>query len=139
MFNKSYEERLILWSRFRDSIEDSENPLEDLIDFYSSAPSVSIHTDPYDRTRWPNPWELLEENQYCEFCRVLAYCYSLQLTERFKQSAFEIHIITTPEQTRYVLYVDDWILGYEEDTIVHRSELPSNLMPQVVYDMCGSN
>lgn len=137
MFNKTYEERLAIWSAFRDSLEVSATPYQDVIEFYSQAPSVSMHTDPYSRTMWPDPWELVQENQYCDFCRVLAYCYSLQLTERFKDSSVEIHIITTTEETCYLLLVDDWILGYEQDAVIHKSELPPNFVPQVVYDMQG--
>lgn len=135
MFNKSYEERLSIWSSFRDSLEEAEDPFRQVIDFYKQAPHVSIHTDPYNRDMWPTPWELLEENQYCEFCRVLAYCYSLQLTDRFKRSVFEIHIITTGLETYYLLCVDDWILGYDEDNVIKRSQLPPDFHPQVVYKM----
>jgi len=135
MFNKKYEERLGIWSSFRESLEKAEDPFRLLIDFYKDAPQVSIHTDPYNREIWPTPWELLEENQYCDFCRVLAYCYSLQLTDRFKESVFEIHIITTGLEIYYLLQVDNWILGYEENEVIDKSQLPSDFKPQVTYTM----
>jgi len=135
MFNKSYEDRLIEWSNFRNSLETSPSPFEDLIEFYSAAPTVSRHTDPYEKTMWPAPWELLEENQYCDFCRVLGYCYSLQLTDRFKDSKIEIHIITSTDETEYILYINDWILGYGDKGFIHRADLPPVFKPQVVYPM----
>ena len=66
MFDKNYDQRLVAWSHFRKSLESSNDPFKDTLDFYNKAPTVSIHTDPYDKTTWPTPWELLQENMYCD-------------------------------------------------------------------------
>lgn len=138
MFNKNYEQRLELWSEFRDSLEDSDDPFRAVIDFYKQAPYVSIHTDPWTREAWPTPWELLFENQYDDFCCVLGWCYSLQLTDRFKGSNFEIHIITNEETSyQYLLFVDDYVLGYTDNEATHRENLPSNLHSHQTYNMSG--
>ena len=107
MFEKNNDQRLQEWSEFRNTLEASSNPIQDTIDFYSQAPTVSIHTDPWDETTWPTPWELVQENQYCDFCIVLGCCYSLQLTERFSGTDFEIHIIIDSKNsaTHYLLHV----------------------------------
>jgi len=136
MFNKKYEQRLESWSQFRDSLEESEDPFRDVIDYYKQAPYVSIHTDPWNQDMWPNPWELVYENQYDDFCRVLGWCYSLQLTDRFKGSVFEIHIITNKETSyQYLLFVDNFVLGYTEDEVITRDNLPSKLHSQQTYHM----
>ena len=137
MFNKTYEERLAVWSQFRDSLEDSDDPFQDVIEFYKLAPCVSIHTDPWDSQMWPTAWELLQENQYCDFCRVLSYYFSLQLTERFSDANFEIHICTTREENYfYILVVNQkWVLGYDETQAIDISTLPKEVKSQVVYDM----
>ena len=90
MFDKNYEERLSNWQVFRSNLNTSSDALLDVIRFYQQAPIVSIHTDPYNEETWPSPWELLYENQYCSFCKILGMCYSLQLTESFKDKEFEI-------------------------------------------------
>ena len=137
MFNKTYEERLVSWSSFRNEIEKSTDPLQDVIDFYKPIPTVSIYTDPWAQETWPDPWELVYENQYCDFCRILGYCYTLQLTNRFKDSQFEIHISTSQALAfHYLLYVDkETVLGYDSDKVVKASDLESILEPQVVYHM----
>lgn len=136
MFNKKYEQRLELWAKFRETLEDSQDPLVDTIDFYRQSPTVSIHTDPWNPESWPTPWELINENQYCEFTRVLGWCYSLQLTDRFNGSKFEIHIITDNCLSyKYLLFVDDFVLGYKEGEVVHRNNLPKNLKSQQAYPM----
>jgi len=140
MFAKSYEERLQSWAKFRDSLEDSSDPLSKVIQFYAQAPSVSIHTDPFDQDAWPDPWELILENRYCDFTRVLGYGYSLQLTERFKGATIEIHICTDNVLGyMYLLFVDDFVLGYEEKAAVKKEDLPEDLHSQHIFALSKAN
>jgi len=136
MFDQKYEDRLSSWSCLRQSLEVSTTPLKDLIEAYDHAPRVSIHTDPWDKATWPSPWELVLENQYCQFCIVLGMAYSLQLTERFKGSNFEIHIgiDRDSKEQYYLLFVNNHILGWN-NTCIDRSELPQSFVSQTVYTL----
>ena len=139
MFDKNNDQRLQAWSEFRKSLETSNTPIQDVLDFYSQSPIVSIHTDPWDQKIWPQPWELILENQYCSFCTVLGMCYSLQLTDRFKQVPVEIHICIDREdnETYYLLLIEDRIIGYEPDTHIAKSDLPETIISQREYHMSG--
>jgi len=78
MFNfKKYEDRLASWSAFREVLETSKDPIQEAIDYYDSAPRVSINTDPWDQKTWPTPWELVSENQYCNFYIFFFYIFFL--------------------------------------------------------------
>jgi|SRR5210317_1889067 len=131
-----YENRLAAWQEFRNSIEIVENPLQHVLDYYDQAPRVSINTDPWDNATWPGPWELVHANQYCKFCIVLGICYSLQLTERFKESNFEIHIGIDRERSRtvFLLMIDDIVIGWNEG-LIKRSELSTALQIEKIYPM----
>ena len=135
MFNKAYEERLVLWRDFRDGLEKSEDPIQEAIDFYNQAPYCSIAADPFTPSSWPTAWELLEENNYCAFVKILAICYTLQLTDVLSQGNYEIHITRDYKnsETYYLLYVDERVIGFTGDTHVHRKELPSNLRSELVH------
>ena len=135
MFDKKYEERLTIWRKFRDGLEFSEDPIQDTIDFYKQAPMCSIATDPYNPDKWPDPWELLEENNYCPFVKILAICYTLQLTDVLSQASYEIHITRDNEnsETYYLLFVNDIVIGFNGDTHVHRSKLPNTLRSELVH------
>lgn len=137
MFEKNFDQRLSLWREFREKLEISATPFQDVLDFYSRAPTVSIHTDAWDETTWPDPWQLLEENQYCDFCIVLGMCYSLQLTDRFSGSSFEIHIGIDKEKTAnfYFLVVDKSVLGYYNKEQLRSETMPKNIESQRVYTM----
>ena len=137
MFDLNYEDRLRSWSDFRKSLESSKDPFREVIGLYNKTPTVSIHTDPWSRDTWPDPWQLILENQYCSFCIVLGQCYSLQLTERFSGSDFEIHIAIDRKKsdTYYMLYVDDKVLGYIADEYIQKNDLPQTVEIQKSYTM----
>lgn len=137
MFEKKYEDRLAIWSDFRRSLETSEDPLQDVIDFYNKAPLSRIAADPWTRSTWPDPWELLAENKYCPFVKILAICYTLQLTDCLSQAVYEIHITRDNENsaTYYLLYVDDIAIGFNGDTYVHRNDLPTSIYSELEHEM----
>jgi hypothetical protein len=137
MFDKKYEQRLSCWSNFREKLESSDTPIQDALEFYNKAPTVSIHTDPWDNNTWPTPWELVKENQYCDFCRVLGLCYSLQLTERFSRSKFEIHIVIDNKNsaTHYLLYLDDLVVNHPNGEQFHANKLPKFYETKKIYSM----
>ncbi len=136
MFNLNYEGRLSKWREFRETLEDSPNPIGDVVQYYRLAPTVSIHTDPYNQKSWPGPWELLHENQYCSFCKILGMCYTLQLTESFKDKTFEIIIGRDIENnTRlYLLSINKQIIGLD-DNYLQVNELPESVIIERNYSM----
>lgn len=137
MFLKKYEDRLRHWHDFRQTLETCDDPYQAAIDYYQLAPLVSIAADPYDDETWPDPWELIEENQYCEFCKLLGICYSLQLTERFSGDDFEIHITQDKEksQTNYLLKTNGYCIGYEPSKVIPINDLPPTLSIEMRYEM----
>ena len=135
MFNKTYEDRLILWREFRHGLESAQDPIQEAIDFYNQAPYCLIAADPFTPSSWPTAWELLEENNYCAFVKILAICYTLQLTDVLSQASYKIHITRDfkNSSTYYLLYVDDQVIGFNGDTHVHRSKLPTTLRSELVH------
>ena len=55
MNDLNYEQRLSEWSAFRAGLEDSKDPLQDVINYYNKIPTASLQTDPYTPSTWPNP------------------------------------------------------------------------------------
>jgi hypothetical protein len=137
MFDKKYEDRLRIWHQFRSSLETSESPIQDTVDFYKRAPMVSMQVDPWNSSTWLNPWELLYENQYCDFSKLLAIFYTLQLTDRFSSSRFEIHICTDRDKSevRYLLNIDDVVLDCHGDNTFCSNGLSSSLYIEKQYTL----
>jgi len=136
MFEKDYFTRVKLWREFRSTLETCEDPIDKVLKFWNKASISLITADPYDTDTWPDPWELLKENTYCEFTKILAIYYTLQLTDRFSQSDFEIHIVLDKKESaiKYLLFVDNQTLGYYYDRSIDTDDLPT-LECQMRYDV----
>lgn len=138
--NPTFYERLNNWKQFRDTLETSDTPFDDVLEFWKAAPLTARSADPYDMKTWPNPWELIDENIYCEFLQILGIYYTLQLTERFSDSQFEIHITLDKKQEYivYLLFVDNLPLGYYNEECIDESKL-SNFVSQMRHTMTPSD
>lgn len=137
MFNKKFEDRVRDWKLFRDSLESAQDPIRDTINFWNKAPLVNIAADPWDQSTWLGPWEIIEENIFCPFVKILAILYTLQLTDRFSQSEFEINITQDKEncETKYLLFVDGLCIGYDYSNPISVAELPKSLRIEKSYAM----
>jgi hypothetical protein len=140
-FNKTYEERLRIWHDFRQVLESAEDPFQEAMDTYETVPTEHMSVDPYTPSAWPNPWELIKENSYCLFGKMLGIAYSLQLTERFSQEEFEIHIFIDRAKSNhyYLLNVGEVVIGYENQLKITRQTFPKDLQPQMQYSMPALN
>lgn len=136
-YKKKYEDRLTEWRNFRTTLENSDDPIQETINYYSNIPLVKFQCDPYDRETWPSAWETIQENVYCEFVKLLGICYTLQLTDCLKHETFEIHITHDLESSEihYLLYVGDRVVGFNGESHVTRNGLPLSLRSQHVYVM----
>ena len=138
MFHKThYEDRLSEYNRWRAELEIENDPIQAVIDRYNDAPTVSINADPWDSNSWPSPWELILQNEYCEYCKILGMCYTLQLLEIFKDKKFEIRIcIDTENRDRlYLLFIDNKVIGFYYNTYIGIEELPDSIISETVHKM----
>ena len=129
--------RLTTWYTFRQHLEESPDPFSDVAKFFRRLPRVKFYTDPYDSSRWPTAWELIDENEYCEFNLILGMCYTLQLTERFKNSRATINVAfdTINKTVYYLLLIDDKVYGCEDEEWIEVKDLPKSLTMQKIYPM----
>jgi|TARA_R110001592_G_scaffold318827_1_gene596084 hypothetical protein len=129
-----YVRRLKEWSTLRKQIESAINPYDLVFKFWNKIPTNSKNVDPYDEDTWPDPWEMILENDYCAFKKILGIMYTFQLTDRFSQSSFEINITLDQKESRYVyiLLLDKTSIGiYTNGNAGFYTQ--SNLVPQVHY------
>ncbi len=125
MFDAHGVDRLTEWKRFRDALETSQKPLEDLADFWSRAPFVSSYLDENNPAEWPDPWHLVLDERLDDLAIALGMLYTLKLTQRFMESDCEIHMSMLPDKTHcHFLLVDNkYVLNYRYKEVVEVSEL----------------
>lgn len=135
MLSRTYEDRLIAWKNLRSRLDYEEDPVQCAIDFWKPIPEVSRSIDPYDAKTWPDPWEMIEENSFCEYTKVLAIGYTLMLTEKCKDWHYEIQIGLDRNHSKlyYILLAGDHVVGIEEEKSIHISKLPKNIHIQQTH------
>ena len=120
IFQSTYEARLQDWFQLRTSV--TSLPIEQqciIIDkWWQDAPLVTHHLHPQDIDNWPDPWELLSENTYCEVARALGMCYTLLLI-----GITDIELVLARNNTAedvVLVLVDNakYIMNYWPDTVI---------------------
>jgi hypothetical protein len=120
IFQSTYEARLQDWFQLRTSV--TSLPLEQqciaIDEWWQHAPLVNHHLHPHDIDNWPDPWELLSENTYCEVARALGMCYTLYLI-----GVNDIELVLARNNTAedvVLVLVDNakYILNYWPDTVI---------------------
>lgn len=126
VFDRYGTDRLAEWKKFRDRIEVSETPLEDVAEFWSQAPFVSNYLDPQNPTSWPDPWHLVLDAKLDDLAIALGMLYTIKLTSRFMETRCEIHT-SLPEKEknpRYVLLVENkHVLNWDWSKVVEVNRL----------------
>ena len=105
MFNLYGIDRLTEWRNFREQLETSSTPLNDVAELWANAPFVSTYLDPKSPKTWPDPWHLVIDDRLDDLAITLGMLYTLNLTERFKTADFEIRRIEDIDP-HYILLVN---------------------------------
>jgi hypothetical protein len=140
MFNLPPDERLSTWSNFRKQLELSDQPFQDVVEFWRTAPFVPYNkdVDPFNRKSWPTPWEIITENKYDDFTKALLITWTIQLTDRFKGSKFEIKTYIDAERKRQynLVFIDDNIvLNYIDGYVSESQEVPESFFMENVIEV----
>lgn len=126
VFDSYGTDKLTKWKQFRDSLETSATPLEDVAELWSHAPFVSPYLDPQNPTEWPDPWHLILDSRLDELAIVLGMLYTIKLTRRFIDTQCEIHtsMLSNKKELAYLLVVDNkHVLNLEYNSVVAVEEL----------------
>lgn len=99
MFQLKTEDRLRAWREFRYSIGclPMDQALQQTVELWGRAPFIPYHLDSKDPESWPGPWQLLDENIYCDLAKSLGIMYTMLLTEHRNNLDIEIRIYKDPE------------------------------------------
>ena len=131
MFKLNVDDRLSSWAALRAQLETSEEPFQLVIDFWRNAPFVPYnrHIDPFNRTSWPSPWEIIVENQYDDFTKALMMAYSLKFTQKYKDTKIEVRSLIDKSKSTYynIVCVDSsWAINYNDNSAVLLENIPDS-------------
>lgn len=120
LFQTSYDNRLQGWYDLRTQVKELtlQSQCIEIDKWWQKAPLVGHHLHTLDTDNWPDPWELLAENTYCDVARALGMCYTLLL---LGISDIELVEARNDQGEDVVLVLVDrakYILNYWPDTVL---------------------
>lgn len=120
-FQNDYEIRLKEWFNLRQNISDLElkEKAIQIDDFWQKCPLLAHYLHPVDIDEWPDPWELIFENNYCVYARALGIYYTLLLL-----GINDVDIVEAKDDNNedvVLVLVDNakYICNYWPDTVVN--------------------
>lgn len=129
MFNLYRDDRIKIWREFRDALETSNTPFQDIAEFWSLAPFVNPYLNPQNPSEWPDPWHLILEGKYDDLAISLGMLYTLKLTQRFMDTYCEIHMSMFPNEK----YPKFFLIAEQSDVLnfEYKKSLKIHEVPQV--------
>ena len=112
MWPSTFEQRLHAWGVLRESVQHApvEQALAEVNAWWFRAPWRAYHLHWDDQMHWPDPWELLSDNIYCDLARGLGILYTITLLDR---ADLQDAVLTESDQGNLVLvgqgkYILNW-------------------------------
>lgn len=81
IFLQDFYARLRAWHQLKETLQDADlqTTCVEVDRFWQQCPMSNHYLHPADIEDWPNPWNLLNDNNYCEYARALGMLYTLML------------------------------------------------------------
>jgi hypothetical protein len=112
--------RLSSWNLLRDQTQNLsiESALEEINSWWFRAPwrPYYLHWD--DQPAWPDPWQLLSDDVYCDLARGLGILYTITLLDRADMADAEL-ILTDKGDNLVLLAKEKYILNWSPDSVVN--------------------
>ncbi len=116
----TFESRLDSWTQLRTRAKTLpiDAALEDINTWWFSSPWTGYHLHWDDQTDWPDPWQLLDDNIFCEVARGLGILYTITLLERADIHSAEL-ILTKTGHNLVLVDKSKYILNWDKSTVVN--------------------
>jgi hypothetical protein len=120
MWCSTFEQRLAAWTALRDRVRDlpTSDALEEINAWWQRTPWRAYHLHWDDRTDWPDPWQLLSDNVYCDLARGLGIVYTISLLDRADMADAEL-VLTEDGSNLVQVAKEKYILNWNRDSIVN--------------------
>lgn len=123
MWPVNFAQRLESWNDLRDHCQtlSPEHTLEIINTWWFDVPwrPYYLHWD--DQSNWPDPWQLLSDNHYCDLARALGMLYTITLLDRADLGDTAL-VLTETGDNLVLVSKSKYILNWDRDTIVNTNQ-----------------
>jgi hypothetical protein len=120
MWPVTFDNRLQAWVELRSrcQILDLENSLTAINQWWFNTPWQPYYLHWDDQADWPDPWQLLSDNVYCDLARSLGIVYTISLLERADMADAEL-VLAEDGSNLVLVAKEKYILNWNKDSIVN--------------------
>ena len=112
--------RLESWNQLRDQVQNLsiESALEDINAWWFTAPwrPYYLHWD--DQSAWPDPWQLLSDDVYCDLARGLGIVYTISMLDRADMAPTTL-VLTEDGSNLVQVAKEKYILNWQAEQVVN--------------------
>lgn len=123
MWPSAFSDRLESWAILRRSVANNniETTLRDINTWWFDVPwrPYYLHWD--DQLSWPDPWQLLSDNHYCDLARALGILYTITLLDRADLADATL-VLTETGDNLVLVAKSKYILNWDKDTVVNTNQ-----------------
>jgi len=120
MWPQTFDVRLASWTQLRDQCQtlSLESALTAVNTWWFNSPwrPYYLHWD--DQPKWPDPWQLLSDNVYCDLARGLGILYTISMLDRADMVDAELVLTETGDNLVQVAK-EKYILNWSPDSVVN--------------------
>ena len=115
--------RLDSWNQLRQHCQNLpiESALTEINRWWFRAPWRPYHLHWDDQLTWPDPWQLLSDNIYCDLARGLGILYTITLLDRTDLAPATL-VLTEKGDNLVLVAKEKYILNWDRDTIVNTNQ-----------------
>jgi hypothetical protein len=131
MWQTNFGDRLADWNQLRTQCQTGsvDSVLQNINIWWFAVPwrPYYLHWD--DQPNWPDPWQLLSDNHYCDLARALGILYTITLLNRADLGDATL-VLTDQGDNLVLVSKSKYILNWDRDTIVN-TNLEVNIKKQL--------
>ena len=115
MWCSTFEQRLAAWNSLRDRVRDQSksDALTEINAWWQKTPWRAYHLHWDDRQDWPDPWQLLSDNIYCDLARALGIMYTITVLDR--DDIQDAELVETEQGNLVLVEGGKYILNWGRD------------------------
>ena len=116
----TFSARLESWNLLRDQTQNLsiDLALNKINSWWFQAPwrPYYLHWD--DQSTWPDPWQLLSDDVYCDLARALGILYTISMLDRADMASASM-VLTEAGDNLVLVAKEKYILNWSPDSVVN--------------------
>ena len=123
MWPKLFADRLAAWANLRSECQalDLESVLRKINAWWFATPWQPYYLHWDDQKTWPDPWQLLSDDVYCDLARALGILYTISLLDRADMVDAEL-VLTEEGDNLVQVAKEKYILNWKKDLVVNNKQ-----------------